>query len=150
MIEYKTNIPKYSLVKEPTDIKKVKINCSRDLANYARQFYKTDIEIYESFFLVLLNRANNTTGYVKISQGGTAGTVVDLKILAYYAIKSISSAIALVHNHPSGETKPSNQDRDITKKIVSGLKLLDVTVLDHIIIGPDEKKYFSFADEGLL
>ncbi|RQW05359.1 MAG: hypothetical protein EH225_04695, partial [Calditrichaeota bacterium] len=54
----------------------------------------------------------------------------------------------LVHNHPSGETQPSLEDKNITRRLVDSGKLLDMPVLDHIIIGAEG--YFSFKEEGLL
>jgi DNA repair protein RadC len=85
---------------------------------------------------------------IMISKGGVAGTVVDNKIIFKHALNNLSSSIVLVHNHPSTNLKPSKADLDITKKIATSAKLLDINVLDHIIIGGDS--YFSFADEDLL
>ena len=158
MKTYKSKIKEFSLVKNKTDFNKVKITGSMTAAKYSRNFYQTDIGIYESFFMMMLNNQNNTIGYVKISQGGISGTLVDVRILAKYAIESLCSAVILVHNHPSGSLKPSNADRDITKKIKDTLNLFDVRVLDHIIIiekednvqEEDLKTYFSFADNGEL
>ena len=149
MKHYKTNTVELSLKRTVNQkVKNAKITCSKDSYTFIKQFYHDDIAIYESFFIVLLNRANNTTGYVKISQGGTAGTVVDLKIIAKYAIDSLSAGVILAHNHPSGNINPSSQDKGVTNQIKSGLKLFDINVVDHIILTED--KYFSFADEGEL
>lgn len=101
-------------------------------------------------FLLLLNNSNNTLGYVKISQGGITGTVVDIRIIAKYAIESLATAVILCHNHPSGNLKPSEADKILTTKVYKGLELLDIKVLDHIILVPDSEEYFSFADEGLM
>lgn len=154
MQEYKTNLPEFHLVKEQKDFKRVKITCSKDAAEYAYNFYGSDIEMFESFFIILLNNANNTIGYAKISQGGIVGTVVDLRIVAKYAIESLAVAIIMVHNHPSGTLKPSEADIGLTKKFKSGLALLDIKVLDHIIIIPRDDgtvvNYTSLTDEGLF
>jgi DNA repair protein RadC len=91
---------------------------------------------------------NTITGWVKISQGGTAGTVVEVKIIAKYAIDSLSNGVILVHNHPSGNTKPSDSDKDITNKVKNALELFEIKVLDHIIV--TEANYYSFADEGII
>lgn len=138
----------YELKKIQTDFPKVKIRSSKNSADFIRQFYSDDIEIYESFFLLLLNRANDTIGYAKISQGGTCGTVVDIKIIAKYAVDSLANSVILAHNHPSGTLSPSSQDIDITEKIKKGLSLLDIKVLDHIIL--TSSSYYSFADEGRI
>ena len=138
----------YILKKADSSLQKVVMTNSDDVVKFARQFYFDDIEIFESFFIILLNRVNNTIGYVKISQGGTAGIVVDLKLIAFYAIETLSSSVILVHNHPSGNIKPSDADKTITKKIKGGLSLFDINVLDHVILS--KESYFSFADEGIL
>lgn len=148
MKEYKSKLDRISLVREKTEIPRVKIKSSRDASEYCRNFFGSDIDLYESFFMVLLNQANNTTGFVKISQGGIAGTVVDVRILAKYAIESLCTSVILCHNHPSGNTKPSGADISITKKAIEALKLFDITVLDHIIL--TESSYLSFGDEGLI
>lgn len=138
----------YTLKKNQTDFPKMKIKSSEDAQKFIRQFYCDDIEIFESFFLLLLDRANNTIGYAKISQGGIAGTVVDVKIICKYVVESLASGIILAHNHPSGNRLPSTQDVEVTKKIKEAVKILDSEVLDHIILTSDN--FFSFADEHLL
>lgn len=103
---------------------------------------------YEAFWIVLLNRANRVIKKQQISQGGVAGTVADPKIIFKIAVEELASGIILAHNHPSGNLNASQADIDLTKKLKESGKLLDIQVLDHIIIAG--KKYFSFADEGLL
>ena len=108
----------------------------------------TDIEYTESFYVILLNRRNNVLGVSKISVGGLAGTVVDPKKVFQIALKANAAGVILAHNHPSGNTKPSKSDTEITKKCIQAGKFLDMAVLDHIIV--TRGGYFSFADEGLL
>jgi DNA repair protein RadC len=148
MKTYKTQTKKYSLKSEKSDFLNVKITNSRDIADFSRNFYSDDINIYESFFIAFLNQQNNTIGFCKISQGGITGTVVDPLIVAKYVIDSLSKNIILVHNHPSGSLKPSQADKTITKKIQEGLKMFDVKVLDHVILTEDD--YFSFGDNNLM
>ena len=148
MKTFKTTISEYTIKKNKSNIAKTKITSSKDASEYIRKFYFDDIGIYESFFILCLNTANNTVGYAKISQGGTAGTVVDIKIIAKFVIDNLAHGIILAHNHPSGRVKPSGADKELTLKIKSALELLEVKVLDHIIIAEDD--YFSFADDGLL
>jgi DNA repair protein RadC len=102
--------------------------------------------LQEEFKIMLLNRANRVLGIVDISQGGMSGTVVDPKVVFAAAIKSASSQIILVHNHPSGNLKPSEADINLTRKLKEGGKLLDIEVLDHLIITKDG--YLSLAEEG--
>jgi DNA repair protein RadC len=148
MKTYKSNISGLRLVKVKSEFKKVKIKSSKDASTYIRAFFQDDIEIYESFFMILLNRANNTEAYVKISQGGVVGTIVDVKLIAKYAIDCLASGVIVCHNHPSGELTPSDADRRITQKIKQALNFLDINLLDHIIL--TKENYLSFADEGIL
>ena len=145
---YKSTISEYSLKYTKSQIQKTKVTTSESASNVIRKFYFDDINIYESFFILLLNRANNTTGFAKISQGGTAGTVVDIKIIAKYAVESLSSAVIICHNHPSGNKQPSDADLNITRRIKDALLLLDIKLIDHIII--TENDFYSFADNGNL
>lgn len=138
----------YTLKANKTEFEKVKITSSYDSVKYLRQFFFDDISIYESFFLMLLNRSNTVIGYVKISQGGISGTVCDPLLVAKYAIDSLAKGVILCHNHPSGQLIASEQDNSITKKVKEGLKLFDISVLDHIILTEDS--YYSYADEGTL
>ena len=143
----------YSLTVKQTGkiIQMEPITGSATAAKAVRSLYGDDIAIYESFYIIVLNRANKPKGWAKISQGGIAGTIVDPIIVAKYTLDLCGQAIILVHNHPSGKMIPSDADRAITKKIKDGLKtFFDVTVLDHIILSGEDEKYFSFADEGLL
>jgi DNA repair protein RadC len=141
-------IKQYSLKTEKTDFEKVSITSSKNAADYIRQFYSDDIEIYESFFILLLNRANKTIGYAKISQGGITGTYVDKKIIAKYVIDSLASGIIIAHNHPSGNLTPSDADKRITKEIKEICTLIDSSLLDHVIL--TSEGYLSFSDEGIL
>lgn len=145
---YNSTIPELTLKRNKTDYKTVKISTSKDAEQYMKQFYFDDISIYESFFLLLLNRSNNTIGYVKISQGGCVSTVVDIRLIAKYAIDSLASSVILCHNHPSRGLTPSTEDKNITEKVKQTLALFECNVIDHIILTEDS--YFSFGDNGLL
>ena len=136
--------PELTIKKTKTDFPKVKTTTSKDAEQFIRQFYSDDVGIYESFFILLLNRANNTVGFAKISQGGTAGTVVDVKIIAKYIADTLAHGIILAHNHPSGNTTPSSADKQMTERIKQVAKIFETNVLDHIIL--TEESYYSFAD----
>jgi len=105
------------------------------------------IEHTETMKLILLNRANRVLGITTLSTGGTSGCIIDAKTVFQYALKANASAIILSHNHPSGNRQPSQNDLDISRKIKEGGKLLDISLLDHIIITPWDG-YYSMADEG--
>jgi DNA repair protein RadC len=140
------NIKLFELKKIQTEFPSVKITSPDEAADFIRQFYFDDIEIFESFFILLLNQANKTIGYAKISQGGIAGTVVDVRIIAKYAIESLAVSVILAHNHPSGNLKPSQSDIEITQKIKAGLKILDIKVFDHLILTADS--FYSFESNN--
>lgn len=126
--------------------KRFKIGSSADVY----QFMKPDLmdEPIEHFYILLLNRNNQVIKKHLISRGGTAGTVADPKIIFKHAIDALANSIILVHNHPSGNLKPSEQDRRLTNKLKSAGESLDITVIDHIIF--TDVAYFSFSDEGLI
>ena len=123
------------------------LKCSKDAYDLMLPNW-TDIEYTESFFIILLNRANKLLGACKISTGGLAGTVTDPKKIFQTALKANAASVILAHNHPSGNTKPSKSDIEITKKCAEAGNFLDLRVLDHIIVTRDG--YFSFADDGIL
>lgn len=146
-----TMMKKYSLgiTERATEWEAVSITCSQDAADVIRKFYHEDIEIYESFFMLMLDRAGKTKGYVKIAQGGTAGVYVDVKIVAKYALDSLAENVIIAHNHPSGTLYPSDADIRLTESIKKGLRTLDIGLHDHIILSPCGKHY-SFADSHIL
>jgi DNA repair protein RadC len=100
----------------------------------------------EHFYVILLNRANDVIALKKISEGGVSGTVVDPKLVFNAALMEKASGIILAHNHPSGNTKPSQNDIELTKRLRECGKMLEISVLDHIIVA--ENCFYSFADEG--
>jgi len=103
---------------------------------------------HEEFWIICLNRNNRFISKHKISSGGIAGTVADMKMIFNIALKELASSVILCHNHPSGNNQPSESDRILTKKAVEGGKLLEIEVLDHIIIA--QHQYFSFKQDGLF
>jgi DNA repair protein RadC len=103
---------------------------------------------HEEFWIMLLNRAHKITKTELVSRGGVTGTVADVRMMMKTAVENLASAIVLAHNHPSGNTKPSDADIQLTKKVKEAANLFDVQLLDHVIIG--EGSYFSFTDEGLI
>lgn len=145
---YTQTVSKIRLVKEKTEIPRTKITASYQAFEFAQLIYEGDMEVFESFYVLFLNRANIIMSYTKLSQGGISGTVVDTRLLMKYCFEIMASGIILVHNHPSGNTQPSSADKALTDKIKKIMDLMDISLLDHLIVTPDE--YFSFADHGLL
>src|SRR5690606_39761139 len=89
----------------------------------------------------MLNRANQVIRKQIISQGGTTATIADPKLIFKYALDNMANSIILVHNHPSGNKKPSSADIRLTKKLVEVGKNLELSVLDHVIF--TDVGYFS-------
>lgn len=146
---YKSYAHKISLSKEKNNnFFACQLCSSNDVFKYASQFYNDDIGIYESFFLICLDVKNKTISWHKIGQGGITSTIVDIRIIAKYAIDILASSVIMVHNHPSGGLEPSKEDINLTKRIKDGLVLFDIKILDHLILTEDS--YYSFADSGLL
>ena len=130
-----------------SDIKKrPQIRSSRDAYNAIAPLVM-DLP-HEEFWILQLNRSNHVIGRARISTGGTAGTIVDAKIVFKKALEMQASSIILCHNHPSGSLKPSNADIQVTRKLKEGGTFLDIAVLDHLIVS--EKGYCSLADDGYM
>lgn len=107
-----------------------------------------DVDYCEFFYVVLINRGSMVLGVKKISTGSVSGTVADPKKIFQTAMKAKASAVILFHNHPSGQTQPSQGDKKITEKCVEAGKFPDLPLIDHIIV--TRNGYFSFADDGFL
>lgn len=132
--------------KESEVVKKPKITSSQDVHNLIKPEL-LDLQ-HEEFWTLLLNRSNLVIKKQLISSGGVSGTVADPKMIFKTALSELASSIILIHNHPSGNLKPSQQDINLTKKMSEAGKLLEIPVLDHIIF--TNESYFSFADEGMM
>jgi len=106
------------------------------------------IGFVEQFKVILLDRANKVLGIYEVSQGGTCGVVVDIKLIFAAALKASASGIILSHNHPSGNLTPSDADKLMTRRIKMAGELLEIPVLDHILLSGEG--YLSFMEEGLM
>ncbi len=89
---------------------------------------------HEEFWVVYLNTSNKILDQVRISQGGVSGTIVDVRLIIKRALERLASAILLVHNHPSGNPTPSEQDQRITRQLNRAAALFDIRIIDHVII----------------
>jgi len=105
-------------------------------------------KLVEEFWVLLLNQANKLVKKYQVSKGGLSKTVVDVRMIFKAAFANQATGIILVHNHPSGNLKPSQADIMLTQKLARGSALLSLRILDHVIF--TDRNYFSFADEGIL
>ncbi len=125
---------------------KKKIMSSNDIFQ-TFQFLLSDLP-YEEFWMLSLSRSNKIIRKVKIGQGGVTETSADIKLILREAINDLASGLVLCHNHPSDNLHPSRQDDFLTERVRQAGKLLDISLLDHLIIG--DNSYYSYADEGRL
>jgi len=123
------------------------IKSSEDAHQQLKNLF-TRIDYKEEFYILMLNSANQVLGWSKISEGGTSGTVVDIKIVFQHALLAHASSIIVAHNHPSGNLKPSQADIQITRKLKEAGIVLEIPVLDHLII--TRSGYHSLADSGQM
>jgi len=103
---------------------------------------------HEEFWLGMLNGANKVIEIKRLTQGGTKQTVVDVPMLLKLALEKSAQAVAVAHNHPSGQNRPSHEDEVITRRIKTGCEAIGIALLDHIIIARGD--YYSFSDEGKM
>lgn len=119
-----------------------KINSSKDIFNLFKDKLKNEKK--EHFYVVLLDTKNKIIKTKEISVGILDASIVHPREIFNEAIRALASRIILVHNHPSGDPSPSNEDIEITKKLIDIGELVGIEVLDHVIIG--NEKYYSYEE----
>ena len=145
----KIKLPELKIKVKATKGDEFYIKNSDDIVNVLRSIFNADTLLWtEEFILVCLNRAHKVIGYYKVGAGGFSGVVCDVKVIMTMALQSSASCLIVAHNHPSGNLKPSDNDRKMTDKINRACKIFDINLLDHIIL--TESSYYSFAEEGQL
>ncbi len=112
-------------------------------------FDPNTIQCQEEFNVLYLDQSNQIKGIYKMSRGGITSTIADTRLILSVALKCLATGIILSHNHPSGNLTPSDNDKALTWRLKDACKVLDITLLDHIIVTAHEG-YYSFADEGIL
>lgn len=103
---------------------------------------------HETFMVIYINVKNEVIDHTFLQEGAVDNVAVYPRRIIESALSHHASAVILVHNHPSGNPSPSNEDKELTREIAQAASTLDIRVLDHIIVGKDG--YFSFMEEGLL
>ena len=140
-IKYKSKVP----IKERSTLV--------DSDSMAKAFYsywdKDSIELYEESYAMFLSSDFKALGLICVGSGSSTQSMLDVRRVAQAALLVNAAAVALCHNHPSGNMKPSPQDKSVTKKADEALRCLGIRLIDHLIISP-EGEYYSFADEGEL
>ena len=120
-------------ISRPIKQLKTKIKTPHDVANLLMDELKT--EKREIVKVLIMNSQNVILKIQTISQGGTSSAQVDTKDVLMEAVKIGAPKIILIHNHPSGESKPSKADIEFTEKLEKAAEILGILLLDHIIIG---------------
>ena len=134
-----------------TKEQKIKVANSEDVFSIMREVLKRENRLSrqkEHFWVVGLN-VNNVIAYIELVALGSVSKIIVKPVEVFsFAVAKKCESVILVHNHPSGDLKPSKADIDLTKKLVNGSKFLEIKVIDHLIIST--KEYLSFADKKLL
>lgn len=125
------------------------ISSSQVVERVFREHWSNDIEVLEEFYCIFLNRENKPKGIFHASKGGLVGTVADQRVIFGIAVRIFATSIIVAHNHPSGNLKPSKQDLDLTQKLKQSGLILEIPIVDHLILAP-QQGYYSFADEGMI
>ena len=137
----------YKMKAKKVDFENININSSESAYNFSKKFFSDDILIYESCFIILMG-ARRTIGFVKISQGGLDRTFVDVRLIVKAAIDTLALRVILVHNHPSGNLRPSKEDDQLTRQVQAALELFNIKLEDHLII--TDEWFYSYHDEGRI
>ena len=125
---------------------RVAITCSNDIFKLFHPLL-CDLPL-EEFWALFLNQSGKVIDRIRVSTGGIAGTYVDIRTLFREALLRHTTQMAVIHNHPSGNNHPSQEDRSLTLRITKAAETMNIRLIDHVIICEDS--YYSFADEGLL
>ncbi len=131
-------------------LKRVKITSALEAVTFAREHFYTQevIEYVEKFFVLFVDRSNQIYAWKEMSTGGLSGTVADPRTIFQATLLCHSTSVLFLHNHPSSNDQPSIADINLTKKLCEAGKVLEITVLDHIIVTVGE--FYSFAEAGLI
>ena len=126
-----------------------KITEAEQVADFIRSLFADNtIEVQEQFIVLYLNRVNKIKGYYRHTVGGISNTILDRRLVLSIALKTLSVGVIIAHNHPSGEARPSEADKAVTKALYKAAEQMDIKLLDHVIITTDG--YYSFQENGLL
>ena len=144
----KIQVVNIRMVKEPSLYSEDRITCPEDAVKViAKELATYDREV----FAVLNLKTNGQPINLNICSMGTLdASVVSPREVFKSCILSNSAAFIAIHNHPSGSITPSQEDKDVTKRLLSCSELLGVKMLDHIIIGGESGRTYSFKNDGLL
>jgi DNA repair protein RadC len=146
---YRLKTFRIQFVSEPADFPAGSpCRSSADVDRVARAIYQTLDADKEHFLLLVMNNKNRVNGFKVVSTGTLTASLVHPREVWRAALHLCAAAVVFVHNHPSGEPAPSQEDQEITRRLKETGDMLGIRVLDHVIVGSD--RFFSFSDSGLL
>jgi DNA repair protein RadC len=146
-----TEIQEVELIykRNKAEVPKAVIKSSLDAFGIFNEIWdENKIDLVEEFKILLLRKNNTCIAVSHVSSGGVTGCIADPRVIFATALKANACQIILAHNHPSGNTTPSVQDKAMTEQFCEAGKVLDIKVLDHLIM--TSRGYCSMADEGLM
>ena len=123
-------------------VEKIHLSCPQDVAEFLMPRLRYAVK--EQFIVILLNGKNKVVGTEVISEGSLSSSVVHPREVYASALLHHAAAIMVAHNHPSGDPKPSDEDREITSLLAQSGKVLGIPLVDHIVIG--DGTYYSFLE----
>lgn len=121
-------------------------NKAEDVWECKKLLYKYGLNHREEMYAIAINQNNRMISSYHISTGGINSTVCDIRVLLQFLLLQNATACILVHNHPSGNTRPSEQDLKLTRTIIDSFKPFDIKFLDHLIF--TESAYYSMAEHN--
>lgn len=142
-------LPEIDLIRTGKVLDAPQVIDSQTSVKIFKEFWnENNIEVIEQMNVMFLSKANKPIGIYQHSKGGIDGTILDVEIISAMAVKSLCKAVIVAHNHPSGQLRPSDADKVMTKQLSNALNLFKISLLDSLIV--TKQGYFSFADEGLM
>jgi DNA repair protein RadC len=146
---YRLKTFQVQFVAEPTEFSAGSpCRASNDAERIARSIYQRLDADKEHFLLLTLNNKNRVNGFKVVSTGSLTASLVHPREVWRAALHLCAAAVIFVHNHPSGEPTPSQEDQEITRHLKETGDILGIRVLDHVVLG--QERFFSFSDRGLL
>lgn len=138
-VSYKPRIPSNE---------RTKVNGSFEVYKKAKDIWENDINYIERVKILLTDRKMSIIGLYNLSKGGIVGSIVDIRVVSAIALNTFASGLILIHNHPSGNMQPSQEDIELKNKLKKALDLFSIEMLDSLIIS--ETAYYSMKDEGIM
>lgn len=154
MIKYKTRLTENKRVQLEKELSVNRpdlvpvIRTPDDAASIGTEFMHIHEEPEEYMYMLCLNNKNRVTGIFEISHGNVNSSIVGPREVFQKALLANAVSIILMHNHPSGDPSPSNEDISVTKRLIEVGEVLGLRVLDHLIIG--DRRYVSLKEKGYL